>query len=121
MMQAGEREGESKMKNCIGRIVIAVCFVALSILYALERRIANDLMFVTGGATKDSVHKYFSDQGRKPVFTYKKGDSIIQVGWPIPSKTIDYEMEVYDSAFAVRFYIYYDKDNHVSYVFSSSS
>lgn len=109
------------MKICMGRIVIGVCLVALIILYAFERRIANDLMFVTSGATKDSVHKYFSDQGRKPVFTYKKGDSILQVGWPIPSKAIDHEMEVYDSAFAVRFYIYYDNDNHVSYVFSSSS
>lgn len=85
------------------------------------RRIANDLLFVTGGATKDSIHEHFTAQGRLPIFVLRKGDCIPRIGWPIPDKTIDYEMEVYDSFLAVRMYIYYDNEGNVSYVFSSSS
>lgn len=107
--------------SVILKALLAVVFAGVIVLYIVERHIAADLMFVTGGATKDSVHKYFADQGRFPVFTLRKGDCIPRVGWPTPIKAIDYEMEVYDSAFAVRIYIYYDKNGDVSYVFSSSS
>ena len=107
--------------SVILKALLAVVFVGAIVFCVAEWHIANDLMFVTGGATKDSVHRYFADQGRSPIFILKKGDCIPRVGWPIPIKAIDYEMEVYDSAVAVRIYIYYDKNGDVSYVFSSSS
>lgn len=85
------------------------------------RNVANDLLFVTGGATRSEVSRYFSDRGRIPVMTLKRGDSIPQLGWPTPKKSIDYEMDVFDLDMAVRIYIYYDSDGNVDFVFTSSS
>jgi len=88
------------------RIGLGILVCGLIVACMTFRNIANDLSFVTSGASKTEIHQYFESKGKTPVFVYRKGDCPQVLGWKLPEKKIDFELEVYDSSLAVRIYVY---------------
>lgn len=100
-------------------IVFVVC--GLFIVLVSLKHVSDDLRCVTSGKSREEIHRHFASRWREPIYIYKRGDVVPNLGWEVPQREIEYEMEVYDSDLAVRIYVFYTYDGKVSFVFSSSS
>ena len=78
----------------------------------------RDLIFLTQCNDEQSVVEHFR---REPEAVYRKGTTMPQMGWKLPSRKISNKVLVYTNRSALRFYVYIDEEGKVEYVFTSNS
>ncbi len=108
-----------RMGNIIlfSSILGIILFVFIFAVSAYMISIARDLMFLTSGQSMESVELRFG----QPREVYTKGDVVQGYGWPAPSRKIDYEMRTYTRINGMKYFVYYDDQGNVTYVYSSRS